>query len=293
MLIGVTGLQAEEGQLSAGTAVSMPRRDIVFDIGEDAQRDWYEGDPLRSAYCDALSVFFPVGERFFIAAVRAYARRIDDPALKEEVRAFCVQEALHTREHEAYNDTLRGHGYDVEGMEARAARALDAAKWPLRRLEVTAAIEHLTATLAHLVLENPDVMARVPAPYRDLWTWHCLEEMEHKGVAFDVLQRVLADSPAWKRYLQRSVPLAVVTFELHRVLFTNIHEILRVRGFSTGFRHWGSVFWLLFGRPGWYRRVMGYYLRYYRPGFHPWEVGEPPDVQRWRDHFDSRLRGAS
>lgn len=293
MLSDVTGRQAEEGQLSGQTAASMPRRDIVFDLGESARPDWFEGDPRRSAFCDALSVFFPVGERFFIAAVRGYAKHIDDPVLKEEIRAFCVQEALHTREHEAYNDTLRRHGYDVDAMEARAAQALADVKSPLQRLVVTAAIEHLTATLAHLVLANPDVLARAPAPYRDLWTWHCLEEMEHKGVAFDVLQRATADLSPARRYGLRCAALVVVTTKLHRILFTNMHEILRTRGFSTGLRHWASALWTMLGRPGYYRRALGYYLSYFRPGFHPWRIGEPAEAARWRDHFDRRLRGAS
>lgn len=279
--------------MSAATAASIPRRDIVFDLGESAGPDWFEGDPRRSAYCDALSVFFPVGERFFIAAVRAHAGRIDDPALKAEVRAFCAQEALHTREHEAYNDTLRRHGYDVDAMEARAAAVLAGVKSPLQRLLVTAAIEHLTATLAHLVLENPDVLEKVPAPYRDLWTWHCLEEMEHKGVAFDVLQRATADLSPARRYGLRCAALVVVTAQLHRILFKNIHEILRARGFSIGVRHWVSALWTMFGRPGYYRRALGYYLSYLRPGFHPWRVAEPAEAARWRDHFDRRLRRAS
>lgn len=266
---------------------------MVFDIDGSAGPDWFEGDPLRSTYTDALSVFFPVGERFFIAAVRGYAKRIDDPALKEEIRAFCVQEALHTREHEAYNETLRRHGYDVDALEAPAAQVLARVKSPLQRLLVTASIEHLTATLAHLVLENPDILARVPAPYRDLWTWHSLEEMEHKGVAFDVLQLALADRPPWKRYLARCAALVVVTTELHRILFTNMHEMLRTRGLSTGLRSWATALWMMFGRPGYYRRGLAYYLSYFRPGFHPWRVREPAEAARWRDYFDRRLRRAS
>jgi uncharacterized protein len=274
---------------------SIPRRDIVFDVAGAANPDWLDGDPLRSAYCDALSVFFPIGERFFISAVQSQLASIEDLTLKQQVRDFCAQEAMHTREHEAYNAMLRSLGYDVDAMEARASDVLAGIRSTTSRLTVTAAIEHLTATLAHLVISNPKLLAQCPAAYRNLWTWHCLEELEHKGVAFDVFLGFTASLPAWKRYSLRCIGMVNVTWILHSILLANVTDILRSRGISIRFRTVAHAMWLFFGMPGVYRRALGYYLKFFLPGFHPWNCRDSFAVAAWREYFDrcsdERVRG--
>ena len=65
---------------------------------------------------------------------------------------------------------------------------------PLTQLAVTACLEHFTAGLASILLETKagrDALQRMGEPYRSLWTWHALEELEHKSVAFDVCRSFL------------------------------------------------------------------------------------------------------
>lgn len=270
---------------NAAEALTIEARNLRFGIEAAPDPDWFEKDPKRSAYCDALSIFFPEGERFFITSVQHYLPKIKDPTLQAQAKQFCIQEAMHTREHRAYNEGLRKLGYPVDLMEERVKVALAKVTNPLKRLALTAAIEHLTATLAHLVLNDPRILANTPKAYHDLWTWHCLEEMEHKAVAYDVLMQVTKDMPAYKRYLLRCIPLAIVTKNLHRILLTNLKDILRSRGIATGWKHSAHAFWVLFCFPGYYRRALGYYLRYYRPGFHPWKGDDGSAAEPWRAYF--------
>lgn len=44
---------------------------------------------------DALSLTFPVGERYFIESVRALRDKITDPELQQRVTDFIKQEAQH------------------------------------------------------------------------------------------------------------------------------------------------------------------------------------------------------
>ena len=271
-----------------------PRRDIHFPLTEVASRDWFAGDPYLSAYCDGLSVFFPRGERFFIRSIAHYLPELSEyPALRTDIRGFMSQEALHTREHEMYNDLLRGFGYPIDQMEQRAIAELAMVKSPLHQLAFTVALEHLTATLAHLVLRDDGIFANAPEAYRNLWTWHCLEEMEHKGVAFDVYRIVTEKKSGWRRYALRCTALFLATVDIHRVLLANMRDILKVRGEFSWFHLFKMM--LRYGvlSPGYYRRALPYFMSYFLPNFDPWKAADDTLVSKpWKAFFNLRAKPA-
>jgi len=272
----------------------IPRRDIHFALGDKTDPDWFGGDAYRSAFCDALSVFFPPGERFFIRSVAHYLPQLADyPRLRQEIRGFMGQEALHTREHEAYNQRLREMGYPVDRMEQRAVDELAMVKLPLHQLAFTVALEHLTATLAHIVFRDGEIFAQAPEAYRELWNWHCLEEMEHKGVAFDVYRIVTADMSGWQRYALRCTALLLATLDIHRTLVINMRDILKTRGIFS----WRGMFRMIWrygvASPGYYRRALPYFLSYFLPGFDPWKAGgEEMAAKSWKQFFNQRAKPA-
>jgi len=57
------------------------RRRPRFDFDAIADRHWCGGDPLRTRFLDAFSTLLPIGERFFVAAVRRSGGRITNPQL--------------------------------------------------------------------------------------------------------------------------------------------------------------------------------------------------------------------
>ena len=57
---------------------------------------------------------------------------------------------------------------------------------PERQLAKTCALEHFTAMLAELMLEEPEFLEGMDQRMLPLWLWHAVEESEHKAVAFDV-----------------------------------------------------------------------------------------------------------
>src|SRR5690606_2707269 len=117
-----------------------------------------------------------------------------DPVLKEQVKGFIGQEAVHGREHRNFNDRLNDLGYRTKLVDRRTKRglALLAKVAPKEhQLAVTAALEHYTATLAETLLRHPEAQEEFGSEeIRTLFTWHALEESEHKSVAFDVFQHV-------------------------------------------------------------------------------------------------------
>ena len=170
--------------------VSFRARDEHFDLTGILASDWAGGDPVRTAFWNALSSLFPVGETFFVDSVRPFAGDITDPKLKREVRAFMGQEAVHSREHQLYNEALcAARGVSLEELEADSLERQAYVKQnipPIGQLSVTVAYEHFTAIIAHQILTAPWVTAGMPAEMKRLWSWHAMEETEHKAVAFDV-----------------------------------------------------------------------------------------------------------
>ncbi len=73
---------------------------------------------------DAFSTMLPVGERFFIEALRRAADELADPALTALVNQFAQQEAVHSREHRRYNERLAAEGIDLERWDHSQKRVM-------------------------------------------------------------------------------------------------------------------------------------------------------------------------
>ena len=175
---------------------SVPVRRISFDeqLASLPRHFAGDGDLISSHLTACLSSVFPDGEDFFVKSVRHFRDQIDDPILKEQVKGFIGQEALHGREHRAFNARLAELGYGTEVIERWTNRGLEL-RWKLApkiaNLAVTAALEHVTATLAELIMSDEQLRADLGhEAVRDLFLWHALEESEHKAVAFDVYRAV-------------------------------------------------------------------------------------------------------
>lgn len=246
-------------------------RNLSFHLDEAQGPFWNAGAPMRSAVLDALSIGFPYGEKFFIDSVKAFADRVDDPKLRADVKAFVVQESLHTREHVLYNNFLAKHGAPVAEIEGDNKRLLDLARSRLSRrqqLALTVCLEHFTAVFAHQLMSEPAYLKGANPNFRRVWLWHALEEAEHKSVAFDVF--VQATPSALTRYRMRCIIMTIaISFFVHGWM-RDTDRVLKGQGVRTGWRTWATKMNVLWGRPGLLRRMVLPLLSFYRPGFHPW-----------------------
>lgn len=168
-------------------------RKIGFPFSGAIPRHWFGGNPWATHLANGLNLLFPLGERFFVRSVRHYLDHVDDPALLAQVKGFIGQEVRHGLEHERFFEILSAQGFRVDrflaAYEALAFRGLERLAPPKLRLSATVALEHLTATMAETALTK-DLLQIAHPTMRDLFLWHAAEEIEHKAVAFDVLQRV-------------------------------------------------------------------------------------------------------
>ncbi len=178
---------------------------------DEVPRHWFGGSKLATQIANGVNMLFPQGERFFVRSVNHFIDRIDDPALVAQVRGFFGQEGRHASAHDDYNDMLRRHGFKIDRFLAAYAwwgkHVSERLMPPELRLAATAAAEHFTAIMAENAFQQQFLGVAHPT-MKSLLEWHAAEEIEHKSVAFDVLQRINPSYPL------RIAGLAVATVQL-------------------------------------------------------------------------------
>jgi predicted metal-dependent hydrolase len=253
---------------AAAQTRSIAARHLELEIPADTPRHWIGGNPYYSHMLNAFSLLFPPGERFFMDAVRVFRDRVRSPELREQVRGFLAQEALHSREHRTFNRWLSSQGIDAESIERSIWDEImrrRAKREPLDDLAVTCALEHFTALMAEMWLREPAYRALAPEPLRRLWTWHALEELDHKAVAFDVYKEVGGDHARRTRWMRR------ITLGFFLAVTVLHVDLLRADGAFADPLAIAKSWWTFWGPRGFYTRLIPQYLRYYRRDFHPWD----------------------
>jgi predicted metal-dependent hydrolase len=270
-------------------------RNLRFDIRHDAgavtvPRYWHGGRRSVTAFFDNLSIFFPVGERFFVRSVRTFEPRVKDEALKEAVRAFCGQEGIHGREHVRYNAMLEAQGFPAAAMEARVARLLEVVMRVAPRraqLGATCALEHFTALMGERILTNPTMLEGADPTMAALWRWHAAEENEHKAVAYDVF---LA---AGGTYAERAASMLVASVIFWAKVAEHQARMMKSDGTLFSWSEWAALGKFLFVEPGGLRALLPLYFAYYRPGFHPNDIDSTPALEAWKRAYEDRAATAA
>ncbi|MFB5651964.1 metal-dependent hydrolase [Leptospira wolffii] len=238
------------------------------------ERGFGKNIPFFTAFLSSLSVLFPEGERFFIRSVKAFQNDIEDQNLRNEIKAFAGQEAVHGNVHDKMNARFVEIGLDFRShekmfcwlffdiLEKKILKLFPV--WGKKlALAVTAAAEHFTATLGRFLLSLPEnKVAWIDSTSWKVIEWHALEELEHKAVAFDVYKA--SGGGYFTRILGMTIAvqllgLLAMVGTIRAVFYFGIpnpKQIIRdVRFF--------------FGSPGFAWAVIFYILEYYIPGFHP------------------------
>ncbi|MBA3465301.1 MAG: metal-dependent hydrolase [Deltaproteobacteria bacterium] len=260
--------------------MKIPRRDVDFGFDPaSVRRDWCSNDPFQTTFLNALSLLFPEGEKFFVESVKQHKQFVTTPELAAAVKGFIGQEAMHGKEHRAFNEMMVAHGYaEAPRVEKRLKGFLKTVREvlsPKSQLAVTCALEHFTAMLAESLLKDSRMRDELDPEVRGLWLWHALEEAEHKAVAFDVYKA------AGGGYLRRASLMLLTT-----IVFFAAQLIVHMRLMSTRkilFRPWtwlGGIgrLWIW---PGHLTRLFPAWLAYFKPGFHPDERDTKELLAQW------------
>jgi predicted metal-dependent hydrolase len=243
------------------------KMDFPF-VESEIPRYWFNNHMLGTHISNALHLIFPKGEQFFVRSVRYYEDRIENDVLKEQIKGFYGQEGAHSREHERFFEVLEGHGIKTNRFlklyQFLAYTLLEPLGPRILRLAVTAALEHFTAMYATSALSKDRLDGAHPV-LRDLLRWHSAEEIEHKAVAFDVLQTIN------KSYLLRMLGLVIAMIVLSG--FWTIGTFILVAQEEKGFRRAASQFVQgVLTRQIWTGEMARAFFDYWRRDFHPDDI---------------------
>lgn len=262
-----------------------PRR-MDFEFSDTIDKFIYKDNPVLSAWGAAMSTVFPDGERFFIESVRNFEKEISDPQLRKAIKAFIGQEAHHGREHDALNEWFESKGLDVSKAQEKLKKDLDFFRKLLsnkQQLAVTVALEHFTAMLADVFLGYEDVREGMDPRIEAVFYWHAIEETEHKAVAYDVYEAVGGG------YLTRSsIMLGVTLVLIYKIIVIQNQFLSNWKELGNG-KSWLATIKYFWGSPGFLRRTLPSYLRFFKPGFHPWQEDNRDLLKNWQEKIESSV----
>jgi len=262
-------------------------RDLSFRCEAPEGRWWMGNDPVATAYYDVFSASFPQAERYFIECVRRWREQAPSQ-LQRQIAGFIAQESMHSREHVTFNRAAVSNGYDLTPIDSLLKRRFDWARTldPVTQVGATAALEHFTTILAREAIGNPRHLETAPGEIRRLWCWHAAEEIEHKAVAFDTFMLAAGSRSPVVRWSLRVRIMAASTFYLFDFMLRGMTELFRQDAIASG-RTWIRFLKFAFISPGVIRRVLGRYVLWYLPGFHPWWSDDRALVSR-AEHLIAR-----
>lgn len=258
-------------------------RNVEFDWA-DLPFHYVPNEPMATHVLNVLHLLLPAGEEFFVEVFKKTLPLIKDDQLRLDVQGFIGQEAMHSQAHSGVLDHFDAQGIDVKPFTDQTKwvferllgdkphRSLRRRRsWLLEQVAFISAIEHYTAVLGEWILDSPALDAAGADPVMlDLLRWHGAEEVEHKAVAFDTMKHLKAGYLRQVRTQLAVTPvLTLLWIRGVRFMYSVDPDVTpgtkaRWRDFFRAARR-GLV-------PG-PLRLIRVVASYYRPGFHPSQLG--------------------
>lgn len=171
-------------------------RRIEFDFPDDIDPVCIPGQPEESYSLIAFSLLLPYLEPYLIRTMNVAKRQVSDPELLKDIDHFNAQEGQHYRQHRRFNEVMRAKGFErlpefETALEADYRRFTQTKSLKFN-LAYAEGFEAMTTAMARLAFENKSLERMHPAVC-DLFSWHLIEELEHRTVAFDVYHHVCGD----------------------------------------------------------------------------------------------------
>ena len=262
-------------------SAALPVRRVRFEWPDDLEPLWTPRTPELAIAANSVSMLMPHAEPYVVASTRAALGEglVDDPDLAGEAQAYAKQEAQHHAQHRRFNDLLIAHYPGLSSMDRGTAWVFAKLRKRSTRfgLAFAAGFETIAFVSARWVDKHMGLLRDAEPTAATMFLWHLAEEVEHKGVAFDVYQ---ASGGGRLRYAWAMW----------------VAGLILALGALTGSV---SMLWAehrFFSPTAWFRLV-GWSLSFIfvalpvmvisaLPGHHPDDLADPVGLEHWLDHLD-------
>jgi predicted metal-dependent hydrolase len=171
----------------------IPVRKMEFEFPDEIDPLFAPGSPERSFAMIGLSLLLPYLEPYLIRTMKVARKQISDPELIADLDHFSAQESQHYQQHKRFNDALHVERYpglaELEAELDADYRRFSKTKSLRFNLAYAEGFEALTTAVARFSFEN-GMGGELTPEANELFTWHLLEELEHRTVAFEVYDHV-------------------------------------------------------------------------------------------------------
>ncbi len=231
-------------------------------------RDWFAGSPALSRWFDVYTLLVPDNEAFYIRTLSPCLKILDSEIDKAVLLNFFRQESLHGVAHRAYWKRMRDMDIRFDGFLKFVNWILYSVFEPIQphrlRVATVAAIEHINASLGHIVLKR-DLMSSATRELKEIFYWHFAEEIEHKAVAHKVLIQ------CYPGYVTRILGALVAFPSFYFLSFLGMSYLLAKerRLFKRDTARDLFQFWI---RDGVLSETFFHLKRYFNKSFDPWDL---------------------
>lgn len=264
--------------------LSCSKPDLVYK--GSAFDTWNDRNTGKSHLWNAISCMLPVIEVYAVKSISQIFPKIKDSKLGEEARVFCQQEAAHACEHQSYNQMLY-KAYPglkwIEKAENFWVKCLDAVLPRRVMLGLFVFIEHLTSTMGHIGLEEPEVWFENADPVLcELWQWHAIEEVAHKAVCYDIHKLIGGG------YGTRLLGSFVALFGLLlpgltvRCLYLGLYTFRPLRFLK-------ELGFYLLGRQGVVTVTTKHFFQIFKKNYKPWDLDSRTLIDSYKENFTNRI----
>ncbi|RYE75553.1 MAG: metal-dependent hydrolase [Oxalobacteraceae bacterium] len=251
------------------TETITPRR-FTAALPSDIPRHWLPGNEVVSSILNAYTILVPANEAFYVRTLKAAMPGLDDVRLRVRCATFIHQEAQHGVAHMRFWDNLDAQGYRFRPFEKKVNqlvfRTIERAGPLWLRVSLVSCVEHINAYLGYEFLTQ-SILAGADPRMKALMEWHFAEEIEHRRVAFDLLQAI---SP---NYAVRVLGFALTAGLFYALMTAQAMALLAQDGLLWRRQSWRQWFAHLGPQHHLFRRTLQHLLHYLRPGFHPAQLG--------------------
>ncbi|MEM7184407.1 MAG: metal-dependent hydrolase [Spirochaetota bacterium] len=240
-------------------------RNPGFTFPDTISKYWLDGSIFKTSLLNSFTLEFPSAEKLFGRSAKKHLPGKDKPELRQAALAFIGQETQHSKQHLQFWKNLQNQGYDLKPFANFLDHTIEFFESRLTDGQVLATItgfEHYTALLAELAIKN-DLLAGAEPSMKELFEWHIMEELEHKAVAFDLLQENYPD------YTLRIGGMLFATALL--VSFTSVGTLSLIIQDKKLFdlSVWKHAFDYLFFKDKLFFEAFEMFLEYFDKNFHP------------------------
>jgi len=245
---------------------------------------WIKNAPIKTFYETYLSITLQMLEDFMISTIKEVIPEITDQQLLQNAKAFCEQEQNHADQHSHFNQKMYALGLDTVNLKPSQEKF----KTKLgnltinERLQLTAFIEGITAGFAYEIICNRFLREDWHPQAKELYLWHCIEEYQHRCLAFDVyIEKVKVHKPSFILITRTITPLF---FQSLKFMFKNLkkHKLLWSK------QTLRDVIWFV-GLHGPIFYILKCYYRFFSNNYNPqyiyYNLTIESIVQKWEDDF--------